>query len=60
MSENENQTPENNEEESNELALPIDSAVSYDWDSARSISDENSTIMFQIYLKIKHSDRISN
>jgi DNA gyrase subunit A len=40
MSENENQVPENNSEESNEISLPIDTGVIYDGDSARSISDE--------------------
>jgi len=40
MSENENQTPESGEDGNNEISLPIDTWVSYDWDSARSISDE--------------------
>jgi hypothetical protein len=40
MSENENQVEENDSDESNEISLPIDTGVSYDGDSARSISDE--------------------
>ena len=40
MSENENQRPENNNDESNEVSLPMDTGVSYHGDSARSISDE--------------------
>jgi len=40
MAENENQTEENTGDEWNETTLPIDTGVSYEWDSARSISDE--------------------
>jgi len=40
MAENENQTEENSGDEWNEITLPIDTAVSYEGDSARSISAE--------------------
>ncbi len=40
MSENENLVDGNPADENNEIALPIDTAVSYEGDSARSISDE--------------------
>lgn len=40
MSENENQTENNNEEENTALSLPIDTGVTYEGDTARSISEE--------------------
>lgn len=40
MSENENQTENNNEEENTALSLPIDIGVTYEGDTARSISEE--------------------